>query len=39
MSTPSPLWKRLGWMAAIWTSSVAVLGVVTFILKWWIAPR
>ena len=26
----SPLWKRLGWMAAIWGMSVAVLVVTPF---------
>ena len=28
-----PLWKRLAWMAAIWLGSVAVLGVVAFIIR------
>lgn len=32
-----PLWKRLGWMAAIWGMSVAVLGVVAWFIRLWIA--
>lgn len=32
----SPLWKRLLWMAAIWTMSVAVLGLVAFIIRTWL---
>ena len=28
-----PLWKRLGWMAAIWTASVAALGVVAMAIR------
>jgi len=35
---PSPLWKRLAWMAAIWALSVAALGVVALVLRWWISP-
>ncbi len=34
----SPLWKRLGWMAAIWGMSVAALGVVAFLIRWWLMP-
>ncbi|MDP4574808.1 DUF2474 domain-containing protein [Qipengyuania sp. G39] len=34
----APLWKRLAWMAAIWSGSVAVLGVVASLIRWWIMP-
>lgn len=34
---PGPLWKRLAWMAAIWTLSVAALGSVAWLLRLWIA--
>jgi hypothetical protein len=36
MSAPSPLWKRLSWMAAIWTASILALGAVTGLLRWWL---
>ncbi|WP_288132008.1 DUF2474 family protein [Microbulbifer sp.] len=29
-------WKRLGWMIAIWVLSVAALGSVSLLLKWWL---
>ena len=31
-----PLWKRLGWMAAIWLGSVAVLGLIASIIRFWL---
>jgi hypothetical protein len=33
---PRPLRSRLGWMALIWTASVAALGAVAFVVKAWL---
>ena len=33
-----PLWRRLAWLAAIWTGSVAVLALVAGILRAWLVP-
>ncbi|MCB2067222.1 MAG: DUF2474 domain-containing protein [Erythrobacter sp.] len=33
-----PLWQRLAWMAAIWLTSVATLGIVGLLLRLWLAP-
>lgn len=32
----TPLWQRLGWMAAIWAGSVLALGIVGAILRLWL---
>ncbi len=32
-----PLWRRIGWMAAIWGMSVALLGAVAFVIRSWIS--
>ncbi len=31
-----PLWRRLAWMAVIWTLSVGALGIVATILRVWL---
>ncbi|WP_076070909.1 DUF2474 domain-containing protein [Sphingomonas montana] len=35
---PRPLWKRLGWMAAIWLLSVLAVGLVAQVIRFWIHP-
>lgn len=29
----APVWRRLGWFVALWTASVAALGVVGYAIK------
>jgi hypothetical protein len=36
--TPGPLWKRLAWLVAIWIASVAALGAVAMLIRWWLRP-
>ncbi|MEZ5707994.1 MAG: DUF2474 domain-containing protein [Blastomonas sp.] len=31
-----PLWQKLGWMALIWAGSVALLGTIAYVLRWWL---
>jgi hypothetical protein len=31
-----PLWSRLAWLVLIWAASVAVLGIVAFVIKTWL---
>ena len=33
-----PLWKRLAWLVAIWSLSVAAVGVVSAIIHFWLKP-
>lgn len=33
-----PLWKRLGWLAVIWSASVAAMFVVSGLLRLWLKP-
>lgn len=33
MSEALPWWKRIGWMLAIWTASVAIMFVVAGLLR------
>jgi hypothetical protein len=37
-STAAPLWKRVSWLLLIWTASVAALGAVSLVLRWWLKP-
>jgi hypothetical protein len=32
--TPDPLYKRLLWMAAIWSVSILALGIVATLIRW-----
>lgn len=36
--SPGPWWKRLGWLVAIWAMSVAALGVVASVIRFWLNP-
>lgn len=33
---PGQLWKRLGWMVAIWAGSVLALGLVAGVIRMWL---
>ena len=32
-----PLWQRLAWLAGIWGTSVAALGLVAFVIRLWLS--
>lgn len=36
MKPDKPLWQRLGWMALIWAASVAAVGAVAMVLRFWL---
>lgn len=31
-----PWWKRIAWLAAIWAMSLAVLGTVAMVIRFWL---
>ena len=32
----TPLWQRLAWLAAIWLTSVATLGIIALFIRLWL---
>jgi hypothetical protein len=36
MTPRAPLLKRLGWMLALWSASVAALGLISWVVGWWL---
>jgi hypothetical protein len=33
---PAPLWRKLAWLAAIWAASVAALGIIAYLIRFWL---
>lgn len=38
MAAPGPWWRRVAWLAAIWAMSVAALGIVAGVIRFWLRP-
>ena len=36
MNSPASIWKRIGWLVLIWAASVACLGTMAGLLRWWL---
>jgi len=32
-----PLWRKLAWFAGLWIAGVAVVGLVAFLISFWIS--
>ena len=33
-----PWWKRFAWFLLLWALGVASVGIVAFVLRWWLHP-
>jgi len=30
--------RQIGWFVGLWAASIAIVGAVAFVLRWWLAP-